>query len=61
MKQSLQISIWSHRDIRLVLPARALSFAGDSIAMIALMLRVSEGHGPAAITVQLLQTERIVE
>ena len=54
MKQILQTSIWSHRDIRLVLPARALSFAGDSIALIALMLRVSEGHGPAAITALLL-------
>src|SRR5689334_859308 len=54
MKQTLQISIWSHRDIRLVLPARALSYAGDSIALIALMLRVSDGHGPAAITALLL-------
>ncbi|WUJ73195.1 MFS transporter [Kribbella soli] len=54
MKQTLQTSIWSHRDIRLVLPARALSYAGDSIALIALMLRVSDGHGPAAITALLL-------
>ncbi|MFF0265361.1 MFS transporter [Kribbella sp. NPDC004536] len=54
MKQSLQTSIWSHRDIRLVLPARALSYTGDAIAMIALMLRVSDGHGPAAVTALLL-------
>ncbi|HEY4568771.1 MAG TPA: MFS transporter, partial [Kribbella sp.] len=54
MKQTLQTSIWSYRDIRLVLPARALSFAGDSIALIALMLRVSDGHGPAAVTALLL-------
>ncbi|MFI5690780.1 MFS transporter [Kribbella sp. NPDC051586] len=54
MKQTLQTSIWSHRDIRLVLPARALSYAGDSIALIALMLRVSDGHGPAAVTALLL-------
>jgi MFS family permease len=54
MKQTLQTSIWSQRDIRLVLPARALSYAGDSIALIALMLRVSDGHGPAAITALLL-------
>ncbi|RZT20888.1 putative MFS family arabinose efflux permease [Kribbella sp. VKM Ac-2569] len=54
MKQTLQTSIWSSRDIRLVLPARALSYAGDSIAMIALMLRVSDGHGPAAVTALLL-------
>ncbi|MGW7679348.1 MFS transporter [Kribbella sp. NPDC054772] len=54
MKQTLQTSIWSHRDARLVLPARALSYAGDSIALIALMLRVSDGHGPAAVTALLL-------
>ncbi|MEU4190647.1 MFS transporter [Kribbella sp. NPDC026611] len=54
MKQILQTSIWSHRDVRLVLPARALSFAGDSIAMIVLMLRVADGHGPAAVTALLL-------
>ncbi|TDO62420.1 putative MFS family arabinose efflux permease [Kribbella sp. VKM Ac-2571] len=54
MKQTLQTSIWSLRDIRLVLPARALSYAGDSIAMIALLLRVSDSHGPAAVTALLL-------
>ncbi|TCO49201.1 putative MFS family arabinose efflux permease [Kribbella antiqua] len=54
MKQTLQISPWSFRDLRLVLPARALSYAGDSIALIALMLRVSGDGGPAAMTVLLL-------
>src|SRR6266536_2541267 len=54
MKQTLQTSIWSFRDIRLVLPARALSYAGDSIALIALMLRVSTEGGPGAITALLL-------
>jgi MFS family permease len=54
VKQTLQTSIWSFRDIRLVLPARALSYAGDSIALIALMLRVSSDGGPAAMTVLLL-------
>ena len=54
MKQTLQSSLWSHRDIRLVLPARAVSYAGDAIAMIALMLRVKEYGGPGAITVLLL-------
>jgi len=55
MKQPLQISIWSFRDIRLVLPARALSYAGDSIALVALMLRVSgDGGGATAITALLL-------
>ncbi|MGW6198580.1 MFS transporter [Kribbella sp. NPDC055110] len=54
MKQTLQTSLWSSRDIRLVLPARALSYAGDSIAMIALMLRVSDTHGTAGVTALLL-------
>lgn len=54
MKQTLQTSIWSYRDIRLVLPARALSYAGDSVALIALMLRVSADGGPGAITALLL-------
>jgi MFS family permease len=54
MKQTLQTSIWSYRDIRLVLPARALSYAGDSIALVALMLRVSADGGPGAITALLL-------
>lgn len=54
MKQPLQISIWSFPDLRLVLPARALSYAGDSIALIALMLRVSESGGGAASMTALL-------
>jgi len=54
MKQTLQSSLWSHRDIRLVLPARAVSYAGDAIAMVALMLRVKEYGGTGAITLLLL-------
>jgi MFS family permease len=54
VKQTLQTSIWSFRDIRLALPARALSYAGDSIALIALILRVSEDRGPGAVTALLL-------
>ncbi|TDD63048.1 MFS transporter [Kribbella antibiotica] len=54
MKQILQSSLWAHRDVRLVLPARALSYAGDAIAMVALMLRVKEYGGTGAITVLLL-------
>ncbi|TWD79833.1 putative MFS family arabinose efflux permease [Kribbella amoyensis] len=54
MKQPLQSSLWSSPDLRLVLPARALSYAGDSIALIALMLRVSDTGGPAATTALLL-------
>jgi MFS family permease len=54
VKQTLQSSIWSIRDLRLVLPARATSYAGDSIALVALMLRVSDAGGPGAITALLL-------
>ncbi|HEY0475088.1 MAG TPA: MFS transporter, partial [Kribbella sp.] len=45
---------WSFPDLRLVLPARAVSYAGDSIALVALTLRVSGEGGPAAITALLL-------
>ncbi|MEV8374155.1 MFS transporter [Kribbella sp. NPDC056861] len=60
MKQPLHSSLWSYRDARLVLPARAISYAGDSIALVALMLRVSGDAGDderaaaAAITALLL-------
>jgi MFS family permease len=54
MKQPLHSSLWSHRDVRLVLPARAVSYAGDSIALVALMLRVSDDGGATAITALLL-------
>ncbi len=37
-----------------MLPARALSYAGDSVALIALMLRVSEYGGPGTMTALLL-------
>ncbi len=37
-----------------MLPARALSYAGDAIAMVALMLRVKEYGGTTAITILLL-------
>ncbi|MDQ3308198.1 MAG: MFS transporter, partial [Actinomycetota bacterium] len=43
-------NIWSHRDMRLVLPARALSFFGDSIAFVVLSLRISESERPALMT-----------
>jgi MFS family permease len=43
-------SVWSHRDMRLVLPSRALSFFGDSIAFVVLSLRISESEQPALMT-----------
>ncbi|WP_185448569.1 MFS transporter [Kribbella qitaiheensis] len=54
MKQPLQTSIWSFRDIRLVLPARAVSYAGDSIALVALMLRVHDSGRPGAVAALLM-------
>jgi MFS family permease len=54
VKQPFQSSIWSFPDLRLVLPARAVSYAGDSIALMALMLRVSHEGGPGAVTALLL-------
>jgi predicted MFS family arabinose efflux permease len=58
MKQMLQSSgrssIWRHRDVRLILPARALSSFGDDMALIVLTLRVyDEGFGPWSITALL--------
>jgi len=48
-------SIWRHRDLRIMLPARALSFFGDELAAFVLTLRVfAEGRGPWAITGLLL-------
>jgi len=38
-------SLWRHRDLRLVVPARMLSFVGDTLAMIALTLRVHDQGG----------------
>jgi MFS family permease len=48
-------SIWRHRDLRLMIPARATSAFGDDMALLVLMLRVySEGRGPWSITILLL-------
>ena len=47
-------SIWRHRDVRLVLPARALSSFGDDMTLIVLILRVYDlGVGPWSITALL--------
>ena len=53
MKQSLQKSaatrpsLWRHRDLRLVLPARTLSYVGDFLALFALTLRIHDQGGGA--------------
>jgi MFS family permease len=58
MKQMLQSSgrssIWRHRDVRLTLPARALSSFGDDMTLIVLTLRIyDQGLGPWSITALL--------
>lgn len=55
MKELLHVfrpdSIWRHRDLRLMLPARALSSFGDDMTLVVLTLRVyEEGLGPWSIT-----------
>jgi MFS family permease len=48
-------TIWRHRDLRLMLPGRAISAFGDDMALVALTLRVYDaGLGPWAITGLLL-------
>ena len=48
-------SILRHRDLRLMIPARAISSFGDDMALLVLMLRVySDGRGPWSITILLL-------
>jgi MFS family permease len=57
VKQTLRdfAAILRHRDLRLMLPARALSTFGDDVAIIALTLRVYDsGHGPWAMTALLV-------
>lgn len=58
MKQMLRSSgrnsIWRHRDVRLMLPARALSSFGDDMTLIVLTLRIyDQGFGPWSITALL--------
>jgi MFS family permease len=49
------LSIWRHRDLRLMIPARAVSAFGDDMALLVLTLRVySDGRGPWSITILLL-------
>ena len=51
----LHDSIWRHRDLRLLIPARAVSAFGDDVALLVLTLRVyGEGRGPWSITILLL-------
>jgi len=55
LRFSRERSIWRHRDLRLMLPGRAISAFGDDVALVALMLRVyDQGLGPWSITGLLL-------
>jgi MFS family permease len=48
-------SIWRHRDLRVLIPARAISAFGDDMALLVLTLRVySDSRGPWSITILLL-------
>lgn len=52
-KLARQDGIFAHRDMRLVVPARAVSFLGDSITFVVLLLKVSEAEQPIRLTVLL--------
>jgi MFS family permease len=57
MKRMLHdyLSIWRHRDLRVMIPARAISAFGDDMALLVLTLRVySDDRGPWSITILLL-------
>ena len=57
MKQSLQIGsgVWSHRDIRLILPARMLALAGNAMAVLTLMLQAQDrGVGTVGVATLLI-------
>ena len=55
MKHSFQTSVWRYRDLRIVAPARALSFLGDEVAVFALLLRMHDsGHGESGVALLLL-------
>jgi MFS family permease len=48
-----QGGVFAHRDMRIVVPARAVSFLGDSITFVVLLLKVSEAEQPIRLTVLL--------
>ena len=50
-----RLSIWRHRDLRLVIPALTISLVGDALALIALTLRVhDQGGGTAGIALLMV-------
>lgn len=59
MKQFLHDSIvpsrlWHNRDVRLVLPARAVSYFGDSLALVVLTLEIAKSDRPVLMTLMFV-------
>lgn len=58
MKRSFQTSpssIWSHRDVRLILPGRTLALAGHSLALVTLLLQAHDrGVGTTGVALLLV-------
>lgn len=57
MKRFFQIDggIWSHRDVRLILPARTLALAGNALAIVTLLLQAHDrGIGTLGVAVLLV-------
>lgn len=53
-KMTPPTTVLGHRDMRLVLPARALSFLGDSVALVVMSLAVADSGSPAQMTILLI-------
>ncbi|WP_420112087.1 MFS transporter [Pseudactinotalea sp.] len=57
MKHSFRIdtSVWSHRDVRLILPARTLALAGNAMAIVTLLLQAHDrGFGTLGVAALLV-------
>lgn len=57
MKRLFQIdgSVWAHRDVRLILPARTLTLAGNAMALVTLLLQAHDrGVGTLGVAVLLI-------
>ncbi len=55
MKEMFQESVWRHRDVRIVVPGRALSVLGDGMLTVVLLLHLHDsGHGALAVTALLV-------
>ncbi|MFC6705158.1 MFS transporter [Flexivirga alba] len=51
MKGQLHESVWRHRDVRIVVPGRALSLIGDGMLTVVLLLHLHDGgYGALAVT-----------